>query len=112
MKLLKASVITMGILILVGLTVVIVEVMRRYGADDGQAGGAQTARPGLSVPVERGFGDRNVPVPRGAEPLETRIDGNRIVVRLRLAGGGHALLVIDGTTGERVGLIRLDPRGD
>jgi hypothetical protein len=106
MKLLKASVIIMGILILVGLTVLVVEVIRRHGAE----GEAAPASPVAAAPVERGFGNRDISIPRGAEAVETRIDGDRALVRLKLADGNQAILIIDIATGDRLGLIRLEPR--
>jgi hypothetical protein len=110
MKLLKASVIIMGVLILVGLTVIVVVIINRYGGD--QATGNSPARPtsAIAAPVERGFGERAIAIPKGAETVETRLDGNRMVVRLRLADGATALLFLDSITGERLGLVRLDPR--
>ena len=114
MKLLKASVIIMGILIVVGMTILLVTVIKRYGEGDpataGAAGSSSSLGAGLSVPVERGFGERAVAIPKGAEPLETRLDGGRLVVRLRLADGTSALLILDAASGEKLGLIRLDPR--
>ena len=112
MKLLKASVIIMGVLILVGLTVIVVVIVGRYGGSGapGAASSAGSQAPSVAAPVARGFGERFVVIPRGAEAVETRLDGNRLVVRLRLADGAAALLMLDATTGERLGLVRLDPR--
>lgn len=110
MKLLKASVIIMGVLILAGLTVIVVVIISRYGGDKAPATSPSNPSSALSAPVERGFGERAIAIPKGAETVETRLDGNRLVVRLRLADGGTALLFLDSTTGERLGLVRLDPR--
>jgi len=114
MKLLKASVIIMGVLILVGLTVIVVVIISRYGGDKapGNAAGNSRASQSSSIaaPVARGFGERAIAIPKGAETVETRLDGNRLVVRLRLADGATGLLFLDSTTGERLGLVRLDPR--
>lgn len=110
MKLLKASVIIMGILIVVGMTVLLATVIKRYGEDDPAMAAASSSSAGLSAPIERGFGERAVAIPKGAEPLETRLDGSRLVVRLRLSDGTSALLILDASSGEKLGLIRLDPR--
>jgi hypothetical protein len=114
MKLLKASVIIMGVLILAGLTVIIVVIISRYGGDKAPGNSPATSpanlSSSLSAPVARGFGERAIAIPMGAETVETRLDGSRLVVRLRLADGATALLFLDSTTGERLGLVRLDPR--
>ncbi len=109
MKLLKASVIGMGVLILVGLTVIVVVIVGRYGGSAAPSSAGSEA-PSVAAPVVRGFGERYVAIPKGAEAVETRLDGNRLVVRLRLADGAAALLMLDAATGERLGLVRLDPR--
>ncbi len=98
----------MGVLIVVGLTVVIVTIVKRYGGNE--SGANPTSQAGVSVPVERGFGERRITTPKGAKVVETIIDGNRLVLRLNLADGAEALLLIDATTGQRTGLIRLDPQ--
>ena len=110
MKLLKASVIIMGILIVVGMTVLLATVIKRYGDGDTATAPGPASSAGLSAPIERGFGERAVSIPKGAEPVETRLDGGRLVVRLRLADGASALLIVDAASGEKLGLIRLDPR--
>ncbi len=104
MRGLKSLVIGMGVLIVVGLTVVIVTVVKRYGGDDSQS----TKSPALvSVPVAHGFGEKRVQMPAGAKILETSFDGNRMVLRLGLSDGEQALLLVDINTGQRIGLIRL-----
>lgn len=110
MKLLKASVIIMGILIVIGMTILLATVIKRYGEGDTATAAGPSSSAGLSAPVERGFGERAVSIPKGAEPLETRLDGSRLVVRLRLADGTSALLILDAASGEKLGLIRFDPR--
>jgi hypothetical protein len=105
MRGLKGLVIGMGALIVIGLTVVIVTVVKRQGGDDPST---MKSSAGVSVPVEHGFGEKRVQMPKGAKVVETIIDGNRLVVRLDLNNGGQALLLIDVGTGQRIGLIRLD----
>ena len=105
MRGLKGLVIGMGVFIVVGLTVVIVTVIKRQGSEGPSA---MQSLAGVSVPVEHGFGEKRIQISKGAKVLETIIDGNRLVVRLDLSGGGQALLLVDITTGQQIGLIRLD----
>jgi len=105
MRGLKGLVIGMGVLIVVGLTVVIVTVVKRQGSD----GPSVLKSPvGISVPIENGFGEKRFQMPKGAKVVETIINGHRLALRLDLRDGGQALLLIDFGTGQRIGLIRLD----
>ena len=108
MRGLKALVIGMGLLILFGLTVVIVTVVKRSG--DTKSAGVMNSPAGVTVPVERGFGEKLIIIPKDATVLETIIDNNRLVLRLKLDDKKQALLLIDSFSGQRLGLIRLDPR--
>ncbi len=105
MRALKALVIGMGILILIGFAAVVVAVIQRTG-DDGDDG-PSTVRSG--VPTERAFGDVRVKLPSGAQVIGTAADGGRLIVHLRLAGGEARILVIDLATGKRLGAIEFAP---
>jgi len=105
MRALKALVIGMGILILIGLAAVVVAVIQRAG-DDGDDD-PSTVRSG--APAERGFGDVRVRLPPGAQVIGTSADGGRLIVHLRLAGGEARILVIDLATGKRLGAIEFAP---
>ena len=108
MRGLKGLVIGMGLLIVFGLTVVIVTVVKRSG--DTKSAGVMNSPAGVTVPVERGFGEKRVTIPKDAIVLETILDNNRLVLRLKLSDKKQALLLIDSLSGQRLGLIRLDPR--
>ncbi len=108
MRGLKALVIGMGLLIVFGLTVVIVTVVKRSG--DTKNAGVMNSPAEVTVPVERGFGEKLIIIPKDATVLETIIDNNRLVLRLKLDDKKQALLLIDSFSGQRLGLIRLDPR--
>ena len=108
MRGLKTLVIGMGLLIILGLTVVIVTVVKRSG--DTKSAGVMNSPAGVTVPVERGFGEKLIIIPKDATVLETIIDNNRLVLRLKLGDKKQALLLIDSFSGQRLGLIRLDPR--
>lgn len=116
MRWLKGLVIGMGVLILAGLTVVIVTVVKRANVPvkpetsislpsrpvAGATGAAD--RPGAAP----GFADRSIAIPPGATTEEITSDTRRLIVRLHLASGKAALLLIDAVTGKKIGLITLD----
>ena len=108
MRGLKGLGIGMGLLILFGLTVVIVTVVKRSG--DIKSAGMMNSPAGVAVPVERGFGEKRITIPKDAIVLETILDKNRLVLRLELRDKRKALLLIDSYSCQRLGLIRLDPR--
>ena len=93
MRALKALVIGMGVLIVVGLVVVVVTIANRT-----LDGGKPSTDAALALPD-------------GAEVLETALDGDRIAFRLRLADGTRAIHVFDLATGRRVAVARIDGGG-
>ncbi len=109
MKALKALVITMGVLIAAGLTVLVVMVIKGAGNDAPRAplAAAPAPAPTTTTTPAPGFGETGVTLPRGAEIVETSTGGGRIVLRLRQPDGARALLIIDAATGRRLGLVRL-----
>ena len=93
MRALKALVIGMGVLIVVGLIVVVVTIANR------------------TLDGERPPTEAALALPDGAEVLETALDGNRVALRLRLADGAEAIHVFDLATGRRVATARIDGGG-
>ena len=93
MRALKALVIGMGVLIVIGLVTVVVTIANRT-----LDGGGPPAEAALALPD-------------GAEVLETALDGDRIALRLRLADGTAAIHVFDLATGRRVAVTRIDGGG-
>ena len=93
MRALKALVIGMGVLIVVGLVVVVVTIANR-------------TLDGGTPPTEAALA-----LPDGAEVLETALAGDRIALRLRLADGTRAIHVFDLATGRRVAVARIDGGG-
>ena len=75
MRALKAMVIGMGVLIIIGVIVLVVLVAQRSGDQIGSVV-ADGKRP-VAASVE---------LPAGAEVMETRVGGERIVLRLRRTG--------------------------
>lgn len=91
MRALKGLVIGMGGLIVAGLVVVVATVVNR-SLDRDAAPATESA----------------LALPRGAEVLETALDGGRIALRLRLADGTTAIHVFELATGRRVGVARIE----
>ena len=127
MRWLKTLVIGMGALIVIGLTVVIVKVAQQAGGPaqsvaDGPAppgppviGAPAPLVIGAPVPVSlpaaaKMLGDISVAIPAGAAAEELVTDAGRLIVRLRLTDGRAALLLIDASTGKKLGMITLDNR--
>lgn len=90
--LLKRVVIGLGIVLVVGWGVVAVTMINRLKAAPGPVAGTDVA----------------VILPPGAEILETRVDGGRLLVRLR-RDGLEEIRLFDATTGAATGLIRIKP---
>ncbi len=121
MRWLKTLVIGMGAVIVIGLTVVIVEVAQRAGGPSQPV--AYSPMPpappviGVSAPVSQPapttmLGDITIAIPPGAAAEEIAMDNARLVVRLRLPDGRAALLLIDAQTGKKLGMITLDDRAE
>jgi len=105
MRGLKSLVIGMGALIVIGLTIVIVTVVKRSGVSSSET---HLKTPNdISVPVAKGFGEKRLSIPRGAKILETTLDRERLVISLQLSDGSQAILMINAVTGKRMGFIRL-----
>jgi cytoskeletal protein RodZ len=106
---LKALVIVMGVVIAVGFIVVFVELGRRIvrpSPSEPPQAGAPSA-PGSPTAKSRGFGEVNVPIPRGAKVESVASADGRAVALVRLGDGGAALYVIDPATGALLGIVRL-----
>jgi hypothetical protein len=88
---LKTLVIGMGIAVLIGATVVVATIIQR-----GAGLGGEPARSSIALPA-------------GARVVESRIEGGRILLRLRLADGAERLLVNDARTGRPIAVHDLVP---
>lgn len=109
MQALKALVIVMGILIVIGVGVVIVTIYQRLGARFAVQEAAPQAEvaPPAELPA-RAFGARDVALPPGAVVEEMATSGERLVLRLRLEGGGRRILVLDLSDGRVLGTLNLE----
>lgn len=97
MRGLKALVIGMGVLIIVGVVFLLYAIIQKSGEE------AAMGRATSGEPVRAA-----VTLPAGAEVVETRLDSTTIVLRLHLADGSGRLVVIDRATGKAIGRIDLN----
>ncbi len=102
MNALKALVIIMGILIVLGMGLFAWGISTKLGemAETGEA--AAPAAP-WAAPVD-------VAIPPGARVTETRAEHGRLIVSLRFNNGNSRILVFDLQTGQPIGAIRLNQK--
>lgn len=92
MRGLKALVIGMGILIIVGVVFLVYAIIDKAGEQD--------------VSVASAI-DAEIALPAGAEVVETSLGDGRMVLRLRLPDGSGRLLLFDAASGRSIGKIDL-----
>ncbi len=97
MQPLKALVIFLGVLIFVAFGVLAYGIATKFKTSG-------------ETPTSRHFEATNVEIPAGARIVETRIGGNRIILRVETSDGSMALILIDAGTGKRTGVIYLKDR--
>ena len=120
MQALKALVIFLGVLIVIGMGVLAYGIMVKFdewqAKKDGEAAPAPLAdvAPSVIAPVvaEVWAGDLRVAVPAGARVAETVVADGRMIVRLSLSDDSQRFLVFDLISGRQVGAIELQPGGD
>lgn len=103
MQAIKALVIGMGVLLVVGIGLL------GYGLYKTSV--KSSVPPAVSVPLQvsaAGFGTVSVPVARGAQVMEMRDVGGRLAVLLD-EGGARRIAVLDPATGGIVGSFLLSP---
>ena len=93
MKVLVALIVAMGIAIVAALGLVAYGIMAGYG------GGK-----------ERGFGTATLAMPTGCEVAESRLEGDRLVIRLKgEAPACQQVILVDPEDGQEVGRLRFSP---
>jgi hypothetical protein len=98
----------MGVLIIVGFTILLVEVGRRMftpkpaGPELPSASAPASSPPG----AVRAFGPVSVPIPEGARVESLTGDGHRLVAHVRSRDGTSVGYVIDAATGALLGTIQ------
>ncbi len=100
MHALKALVIIMGILIVIGMGLFAWGISTKLGemAETGEA----------AAPVASWTAPVDVAIPPGARVIETRVEDGRLAVSLLLTNGDSRILLFDLETGQRIGTIRLN----
>ncbi|HUC66733.1 MAG TPA: hypothetical protein VMA53_14945 [Stellaceae bacterium] len=101
MRALKVLVVVMGVLLLGGTVALVVAVIERARQHLAEPAAVPPPPPG------RGFGRAVVDLPAGARVIAVEPAGDRLVVRIGLAEGGEALILIDARTGAKLGTIEL-----
>jgi hypothetical protein len=95
MRALKILVVVMGVMIVIGFAVLVAGIASKMSRN----------RPGASN--ERPFAATAIDIPRGARIEAMTSAPNRLILDLILPGGERQLLVLDLTTGARLGTIEL-----
>jgi hypothetical protein len=102
MQSIKALVIFMGLLILAGLGLLVYGMVNQVSEVAGPSGPVARDDPG-------GFDEVEIPLPAGCSVVETRIDGNRLVVRTDGPDGNEPcrkIIIIDLESGEVLGRVQ------
>jgi hypothetical protein len=102
MRGLKALVIGMGVLIVIGFVVIVVTLVNRSGLKSVGDSSAASNPPVSAAPYKA-----KIKIPAGARIAETDADNGRLIIRLTLQDGVTRILIIDQTTGGRIGVIDL-----
>lgn len=97
MQALKALVVILGVLLVGGAGVVLGVILDRVNQSP-LSPGRELARAVVDLPA-------------GARVLAADADGDRLMVRIALAKGGEALILLDAKSGARLGTIELKPVG-
>jgi hypothetical protein len=100
MRALKLLVVVMGVLLVGGTAALIIAIIDRASH--------RAATPPAPV-AGRGFDRTVIDLPAGARVLGSEAVGDRLAVRIALAEGGEALILIDPRSGARLGTIELRP---
>ena len=103
MQALKALVIVLGVMIVAGIAVIGVTIYHRA------TNLVNSPVPGSTEP---GFARVALELPPGSRIVEMTAEGDRLILRLRLADGGWRILILDMATGKRLGTFELRDGGE
>lgn len=109
----KALVIFMGVLIVAGMIALVYGMITQVGklSDKDMDQSKTVTSLEKKSPMTEAFGRFSVPLPQGAEILETDISGTVMTLRYRKADGDQEILVLDLGAGENLGTVILTPVG-
>jgi hypothetical protein len=104
MQVVKAVVIAMGFLILVGMAILVYGLTNKFGSTKSDSGAASaTAGPAA-------FGTIRAGLPAGATVAGVQMQDGTILVHLTLPDGGAQILVFRLSDGRQTGTIELQPQ--
>lgn len=108
MKIVKASVIIMGLLIVLGMGLLVYGFATRLGKAPSDGEAADTAPLVPTTGQVGSFGDVHVSLAAGEIVLHMQAEGARLLLRTKLADGTENIRVYDLATGEALGRFVLE----
>ncbi len=111
MQVLKTLVIVLGVMIVAGITAIGVTIYHRATNLVNSPVPAST-EPDIRTGLGPGFGRVALDLPPGSRVVEMTAEGDRLILRLRLADGGRQILILDMATGKRLGTFELRDGGE
>jgi hypothetical protein len=93
MRALKVLVVVMGVALVAGAVALVAALVLRA-----ERGGSATAAAGSAEPL-------HAALPAGSRIVATELEGDRLVVRVALAGGGEAIYLFNARSGAAVAVI-------
>ena len=103
LRVLKVLVVVMGIMIVVGVAVIVATIVSRLSES------AVDAPPSLPTGALQRFEDTQITIPSGYHVRDMQVDGNRLILRLESESNPVKVLVVDLSTGQRLGALELVP---
>ncbi len=122
MQALKTLIIVLGVMIVAGIAVIGVTIYHRTTnlvnspvPDSPKPAAKPATEPAVRTGLGAGFGPGFGPgfgkvaldLPPGSRVVEMTAEGDRLILRLRLADGGRQILILDMATGKRLGTFEL-----
>ena len=110
-RLLKAVVIVLGLIIIVGMGALLFAFAQvgNGGITKGDEPGETYPRSGIGANYNNAVLLERIQLPAGVQVLEIDLDGGRLALLLALSNGTEELAIYDLTTGERLGALAVAP---
>ena len=112
MRALKALVIVMGVLIILGMALVGYTIVKRTTepVTVSRAGTEASSQQTAGVLGKTPYGPIGIELPPGSRVLRTTATDRRLVVEVELSSGGERVLIVDPANGALLGTIELQPK--